>query len=101
MTPGGVSTVHRQVKQSEAIAQEEAKPVVHKDYSLKAGEKIKISLVSWEFVPASTPLAFSCFPIQPHPVKSDQSLNPWHPHGNCIESPWIWTLEHQLWRYNN
>ena len=35
----------RQVKQSEEIAKEEAQPMVHKDYSLKQGEKIKINLV--------------------------------------------------------
>lgn len=34
----------RQVKQSEKLAKEEAQPVVHKDYSLKEGEKIKIQL---------------------------------------------------------
>lgn len=34
----------KQVKQSQEIAEEEATPVVHKDYSLKAGEKIKINL---------------------------------------------------------
>ncbi len=36
--------IYRQVKQSNDIAQEEAKPQEHKDYSLKQGEKIKINL---------------------------------------------------------
>ena len=34
----------RQVKQSEELAKEEAKPFEHKDYSLKQGQKIHISL---------------------------------------------------------
>lgn len=35
---------HRQVKQSEKLAKEEAVPFEHKDYSLKQGQKIHISL---------------------------------------------------------
>ena len=34
----------RQVKLSEKIAKEESVPMEHKDYSLKEGQKIKISL---------------------------------------------------------
>ena len=34
----------RQVKQSEDLAKEETKPFEHKDYSLKEGQKIRISL---------------------------------------------------------
>jgi hypothetical protein len=34
----------RQVKQSEDLAKEEAKPFEHKDYSLKQGQKIHVSL---------------------------------------------------------
>ena len=34
----------RQVTQSKRLAEEEAKPPPHKDYSLKAGEKIHINL---------------------------------------------------------
>ena len=35
---------HRQVKQSQELAKEDTKPFEHKDYSLKQGEKIHISL---------------------------------------------------------
>ena len=40
-----VSFIHyRQVKQSEKLAKEETVPFEHKDYSLKQGQKIHISL---------------------------------------------------------
>ena len=39
-----LSLPFRQVKQSEELAKEEAKPFEHKDYSLKQGQKIHISL---------------------------------------------------------
>ena len=39
-----LSLPFRQVKQSEELAKEEAKPFEHKDYSLKQGQKIHVSL---------------------------------------------------------
>ena len=39
-----LSPSSRQVKQSEELAKEDAKPFEHKDYSLKQGQKIHISL---------------------------------------------------------